>query len=132
MIVDTSAWIEYLRNSDSGASSRIAAEIERESNLIVPEQVLMELLIGPIDEPTAHTRRRFLHRFHVEPIAALSDCEEAAAIHRRCRREGKAVRNLIDCQIAAMAFRLKMPILHRDRDFEVIRAHCGLLAEPLF
>lgn len=132
MIVDTSAWIEFLNNSDSGASRRIADEIARESHLIVPEQVLMELLIGPTDELTAQTRRRFLHRFHIESIAPLSDSEEAAAIHRRCRREGKTVRNLIDCQIAAMALRLRVPILHRDRDFEIIRAHCGLLTEPVF
>ena len=28
--------------------------------------------------------------------------------------------------IAAVALRMVMPVLHRDRDFEVLRAHCGV------
>jgi predicted nucleic acid-binding protein len=33
---------------------------------------------------------------------------------------------MTDCLVAAMALRLDVPVAHRDRDFEVIAAHCGL------
>lgn len=58
--------------------------------------------------------------------------EDAAAIHRRCRRGGDTVRSLIDCQVAAMALRIGVAVAHRDRDYEAIRTHCGLRTEPLF
>lgn len=132
MIVDTSVWIEYLSNSDSHASRWLADRVAANSTIIVPEVVLMELLIGTTDESTASIRRRLLQRFDVEPLAAVRDAENAAAIHRRCRRGGDTIRSLIDCQVAAMALRVGVPVAHRDRDYEVIRTHCGLQTEPLF
>ena len=132
MIVDTSAWIEFLTNTTSPASQRVRREIEIGADLVVVEPVLMELLIGTTDDVAAAKRRRFLHRFHVEPLAPMSDSEDAASIHRRCRRAGETVRNLIDCQIASIAMRLELPVLHKDRDFEVIREHCGLRTQPVF
>lgn len=62
----------------------------------------------------------------------VRDAEDAAAIHRRCRRGGDTVRSLIDCQVAAMALRIGVAVAHRDRDYEAIRTHCGLRTEPLF
>jgi len=46
--------------------------------------------------------------------------EEAAAIHRHCRRNGVAVRSMIDCVIAAIALREDHEVLHADRDFNAI------------
>lgn len=131
MIVDTSAWIEFFQGSDSTAGRWVADRIADETTLVIPEVVVMELLVGDTDEEVAATRRRFLLKFDVEPLAPLRDSEDAAAIHRRCRRAGETVRSLIDCQVAAMALRVGQPVAHRDRDFEVIAAHCGLQTLPL-
>ncbi|HEU0191650.1 MAG TPA: PIN domain nuclease [Mycobacterium sp.] len=132
MIVDTSVWIEFLRGPESTASRWVAERIVDETSLTVPEVVLMELLIGTTDEKTAAVRRRFLQRFDIEPLAPVRDAEDAAAIHRRCRRGGNTIRSLIDCQIAAMGLRLGLAVAHRDRDFEIIATHCGLRTLPLF
>ena len=132
MIVDTSVWIEFFRAPDSNASRWVADRIGEETSLVVPEVVLMELLIGTTDETTASLRRRFLQRFAIQPLAPVRDAEDAAAIHRRCRRGGKTVRSLIDCLVAAMALRLDLPVAHCDRDFDVIAAQCGLRTLSLF
>jgi len=132
MIVDTSVWIEFLSSSESLASRWLADRIAANSEVIVPEVVMMELLIGTTDESTAALRRRLLQRFTIEPLAPVRDTEDAAAINRRCRRGGDTVRSLIDCQVAAMALRIGVPVAHRDRDYEVIRTHYGLQTEPLF
>jgi hypothetical protein len=131
MIVDTSVWIEFLTKSMSTADRWLTDRIAADASIIVPEVVLMELLVGTTDESKAALRRRSLQRFGIEPLAPIRDAEGAAAIHRRCRRGGDTVRNLIDCQVAAMALRLDVPVAHRDRDFEIIRAHCGLRTESL-
>ncbi len=132
MIVDTSVWIEFFRNKDSTASQWVAENIASGTSVVVPEVVLMELLIGTTDDDAAALRRRFLQRFIIEPLAPVRDCEDAAMIHRRCRRAGKTVRSLIDCQIAAVALRLDLQVVHRDRDFDVIAAHCGLRTVALY
>jgi predicted nucleic acid-binding protein len=132
MIVDTSVWIEYFSTSDSIGSRWVSDHIADGMSLVVPEVVLMELLVGTTDEQTAAVRRRFLQRFDIEPMAPVRDAEDAAAIHRRCRRAGHTVRSLIDCQVAAMALRLGLTVAHRDRDFDAIRTHCGLETLPLY
>jgi predicted nucleic acid-binding protein len=132
MIVDTSVWIEFFKTPDSTASHWVAERVSDQVPLLIPEVVLMELLIGTTDEKTASLRRRFLRRFAIAPLAPVRDAEDAAAIHRRCRRRGQTVRSLIDCLVAAMALRLDLAVAHRDRDFDVIATHCGLRTFSLF
>jgi predicted nucleic acid-binding protein len=132
MIVDTSVWIEYFAATGSAADKWLTTRIATERDIVIPEVVLMELLIGTTDESKAAVHRRRLQKFSVEPLAPLRDIEDAAAIHRKCRRRGHTIRSLIDCQVAAMALRLGLAVAHRDRDFETIAADCGLRTEPLF
>lgn len=126
IVVDTSAWIEFLQATGSETHLRLVAAIESDDRILVPEVVRMELLIGGTSEEWAARRRRLLDAFDAEPIMPLVDSEAAAAIHRACRRGGETVRNLIDCQVAATAIRTGLPVLHRDRDFEVIARHTRL------
>ncbi|HMJ78967.1 MAG TPA: PIN domain nuclease [Iamia sp.] len=126
MIVDTSVWIEYIQQTGSRANLVLRQAISDQESITVPEVVRMELLIGPTDEEKAKERRRFLDAFDVVALEPLIDAEEAAAIHRRCRRAGETPRNLLDCMIAAVAIRRDEPVLHRDRDFDVIARHTTL------
>jgi hypothetical protein len=122
LIADTSAWVEYLRATGSPVHRRLRAEIEAGEGLLVPELVVMEILVGASDEPAARRLRRLLHSFEVVPLAPLVDSERAAALQRRCRAAGRIVRNMVDCLIAASAIRLGAPVLHADRDFDVLAA----------
>ena len=54
------------------------------------------------------------------------DAEQAAVLHRACRRAGETPRSLNDCLIAAVALRHDVPVLHRDRDFTVLAQHTDL------
>lgn len=126
MLVDTSVWIELFTASESTADVWLTERIRADLPIVVPEVVLMELLIGTTDESRAALRRQRLQRFEIEPLAPVRDAEDAAAIHRECRRHGHTVRSMIDCLVAAMAIRLDQQVAHRDRDFEVIAVHCGL------
>jgi hypothetical protein len=48
-----------------------------------------------------------------------------------CRAGGETVRSLTDCLIASAAIRTAVPILHSDRDFDVIARHTTLQVLPL-
>lgn len=126
MIVDTSVWIEFLRPGDSRAGDHLHAMIRTGERIVVPETVMMELLSGPTDEVVAARRQRMLEAFEVEPLMPRADSLRAASLQRTCRRAGTTVRNLGDCLIAATALRLTMPVVHRDRDFDMIAIHSDL------
>ena len=51
---------------------------------------------------------------------------EAADIYALGRRQGRTIRSSIDCLIAAIAVRHRVPVWHRDRDFEEIKKYTGL------
>ena len=131
MIVDTSVWIEYLQPGASTVGDRLEAMIRDEGRIVVPETVMMELLSGSTDEAVAAGRQRMLEAFEVEPAVPLADSLGAARLQRRCRRAGETVRNLGDCLIASTALRMGLPVMHRDRDFEVLAAHSSLQTVPL-
>ena len=51
------------------------------------------------------------------------DAVEAARLYRDCRRSGASPRQLTDCLIAAVAIQHGVPVLHRDRGFDVLSRH---------
>ncbi len=126
MIVDTSAWVEYLRGTESVAHRTLRAAVESGAPLATPAPVVMELLAGCGSEEAASRIQRLLARFEILDGAGLADLEDAAYIHRTCRRGGETVRSLVDCLIAAVALRERRPLLTLDRDFDVIARHIGL------
>ena len=80
---------------------------------------------GARDESHLLSLRRLLARATVLPTRA-TDYEDAAALYRRCRRQGGTVRKSIDCLIASVAVRAGVSILHNDGDFEVLARHTEL------
>ncbi|MBM7517845.1 hypothetical protein [Nocardioides nitrophenolicus] len=60
-----------------------------------------------------------------------TDFSDAATIHRAARRQGRTVRNSVDCLIAAIAIRHDVPLLHRTADFVVIGEVSDLREQPL-
>lgn len=117
-LIDTSAWIEYLRRTGSPANEevrRLLAEVPGE--VVVTEPVIMELLAGPTDPQVVAKLERLVDGLPLLPVDAELDYRSAAAVYRAARRGGKTVRSLIDCLIAVIAARTGAVVVHRDRDF---------------
>ena len=123
ILIDTSAWIEFLRGTGSSVCGRVDAALG--GDIAVCDAIRMEVLAGARDERHLDALRRLLARASVLPTGPVQ-YEEAAALFRRCRREGETVRRLIDCIIAAVAIRATVPVLHRDADFDVLARHTEL------
>ena len=112
-----------LRNTESPVCNLVADALEGE--IAVCDVVRMEVLAGARDESHLLALRRLLARA-VNLRTLTADYEDAAALYRRCRREGETVRRLVDCLIAASAIRAGTPILHNDADFDVLARHTEL------
>lgn len=123
ILIDTSAWIEFLRDTGSPACNEVDRLLAAE--IATCDPVRMEVLAGARDEPHLRQLRGLLARGVTLPTGA-EDYESAAALYRSCRRRGDTVRRLVDCLIAAVAVREDVPVLHADSDFDVIARHTAL------
>ena len=122
-LLDTSAWVEFLRNTGSPICELVHELLAGEIAICAP--VRMEILAGARDDAELIRLLRLLARATTIPMRA-TDYDDAAALYRRCRRQGETVRKLIDCLIAAVAIRADIPILHNDADFDVLARHTEL------
>ena len=128
ILVDSSAWIEYLRATDSPTDERLTHLLLSGGELLATtDVVLMEVLAGARDEAELRALRRLLGAAEFLAVEGPADYEAAAALHRRCRRGGETPRSLSDCLIAAVALRANAQLLHADRDFELIARHTTLV-----
>jgi predicted nucleic acid-binding protein len=132
-LVDTSAWVEYLRATQSLTHLTMRRLVHGDDVLHTTDVVVMEVLAGARDDTHANRLRRLLARCEFVPTEGLDDFERAAAIYRQCRRAGDTIRALTDCLIAGVAIRADLDLLHADRDFEAIARHTDLqlFAGPL-
>ena len=127
ILVDTSAWIEFLRDTDS----QVCVAVDRllDADLATCDAVSMELLAGARDERHLLHLRGLLARTMMLSTTP-SDYEAAASMYRSCRVRGATVRKLIDCLIAAVAVRHGAEILHADADFVALSRHTELRLHP--
>lgn len=125
-LVDTSAWVEYLRATGSATHERLRGLIEAGDQLHTTDVVVMEVLAGARDEAHAGQLHRLLSSCEFVPTEGLSDFEQAASLYRHCRRAGETVRALNDCLIAAVAIRAQLSVLQADRDFDALARHTEL------
>ena len=128
ILIDSSAWIEFLRNTDTPACREVDRLLAR--RIAVTDPISMEVLAGARDEAQWRSLQALLGR------TTLLRCESsdyliAAQLHRACRARGETVRKLIDCLIAAVAIRNNVALLHADADFDALARHTPLVVHPV-
>ena len=117
ILIDTSAWIKFLRGTGSAVCERVDAVLSEDTATCDP--ILMEVLAGARDEANLTELRRLLARSITLPTLPRH-YEAAAGIFRAGRIRGLAIPRLNDCLIAAVAIDHGASLLHADRDFAAI------------
>jgi predicted nucleic acid-binding protein len=125
VLVDTSAWIEFLRATGSEADGRLT-EIVAGGTYAITDVVAAELSMGAPAQADPRLLRRIVDSARFYPIRPLFDYETAAEIYRVCRLEGSTPRSLTDCLVAAVAINNDLAVLAADRDFDRMAAHVSL------
>jgi predicted nucleic acid-binding protein len=70
--------------------------------------------------------RRLLLRFHLSHFDAAADFDGAVRIYRRCRQAGITPRGMVDCMIAAVAWRHQATLLACDADLDHVARIVGV------
>lgn len=126
ILVDSSAWIEFLRGTGSAVHLRLRSALEGEGDLACTDVIAMEILAGARDDANRDWLRRLLYGLEFLAVDGPADYEQAAELYRLCRRGGETPRKLSDCLIAAVAIRNDAELLCEDADFDVIARHAPL------
>lgn len=124
LLADTSAWVEFLKGTGSAEAGRMRTAIA-EREVVVIDPILLEVMAGARRDDVARTLR-LLEAQHLEPMAPRLDWLDGATVYRELRQRGVTVRSPVDALIAAVATRLDLPVLHRNRDFAAIGRHTPL------
>jgi predicted nucleic acid-binding protein len=122
MLVDTSVWIELL-------NGRLGSRVPEQEllNFVTCGPVVQEVLQGLRNDPASDAFREAFLALPVlsDPLPRASFLS-AAEIYRLGRAKGYTIRSSIDCLIAAIAIDNRMPVWHKDRDFEAIARYTSL------
>jgi predicted nucleic acid-binding protein len=127
ILVDTSIWIELL--------SRKPGPAVREEDLlqfVTCAPIVQEVLQGlrPGTQSDAF-REAFLALPVLSDPIPLALFISASDIYRHGRSKGLTIRSSLDSLIAAIAIENRVPVWHRDRDFDAIARYAPLrVAKP--
>jgi predicted nucleic acid-binding protein len=126
ILVDSSAWVEFLRKTGSSTHRKLASVLEEGRQLAWTDMVALEILAGARDDADRDRLRRLLYSQVFLAVEGPADYENAAELYRLCRRGGETPRGLVDCLIAVVAIRNDAELLRADADFDVIARHAPL------
>jgi hypothetical protein len=126
ILVDSSAWIEFLRATGSSAHLRVRSALRQGVELASTDVVVMEILAGARDNADRDRLRRLLYGVEFLAVEGPADYERAAELYCACRTGGETPRKLTDCLIATVAIRNGAALLCEDADFSTIARHSPL------
>ena len=123
--VDSSTWIGHFRRGESN-SVRVLRSLFGETELLVGDIVLLEILQGARDEAHAVRIARELNAFNIVRMLDEEIAVQAAHNYRALRGKGVTIRKTVDLIIGTFCIEHGHTLLHDDRDFEPMRMHLGL------
>ncbi|MEO8056068.1 MAG: PIN domain nuclease [Acidobacteriota bacterium] len=124
VLVDTSAWAEFLNGTASPEARAVDRLLAGEDDVVTCGLVAAEVFQG-IKRDREELEAFFRKMTFLEP-AGIDVSLKAADLHRALRRRGITIRSTIDCFLAVLAAENGCEILFRDRDLRLI-VESGLL-----
>lgn len=111
-LVDTSAWIEWLRDTGSPACHAVHRLREDPASVAVTQPVQLEVRAGTPTGALARVDRLLGAAIQLD-LDPRIDFDVAAGLYRAAREARRPVRSLMDCLIAAVAVRTGATVVHK-------------------
>ena len=122
ILVDTSAWIDWLRGEETPAVQGLERVMAAGVPFGITGVIFQEILQGASSAASFQRLEAYFasQRFH-QPLDPVRSHAAAAAIYADCRRAGITIRSTVDCLIARTAIEHDLLLLHSDCDFPRMR-----------
>ena len=122
VLVDTSAWVEFLNGARSPHADAVEALLRGDDEPCTCGIVVTEVFQGLRKDATrAAIERSFRDMSFLEP-GGIDAYLRAAQVYRKLRERGATIRSTIDCIIAVIAEDAGCALLARDRDLDALLA----------
>ncbi|HLF35997.1 MAG TPA: PIN domain-containing protein [Cyclobacteriaceae bacterium] len=133
MMVDTSIWIDYLYyNRHPELCDYLDRYLKSDNSISCTPVIFQEVLQGVRkDSDFLRLREDFLTYRYFQFNNQLRAAEDAAAIFRKCRKNGLTIRKANDCMIALICLHYDLELLHADHDFDMISKLYPLKTVPV-
>jgi predicted nucleic acid-binding protein len=125
IFVDSSVWIDYLREFETPQTEKLDSILGNE-RVVVGDLVIAEVLQGCNDRKTFNDTVRLFRRSDFVIVGGYQIVLEAARNYVVLRSKGITVRKTIDTLIATRCILSGFELLHNDRDFFPFEEHLGL------
>lgn len=120
VLVDTSAWIEFLNGASSPHADAVEELLRGDDEPCTCGIVVAEVFQGLRKDATrAAIERSFRDMEFLEP-GGFDVYLRAAEVHRKLRARGITIRSTIDCLVAVIAEQAGCALLARDRDLDAL------------
>ena len=117
-LIDTSVWIDYLREKNTKAVDILEKILDSKQFFGITSVIYQEILQGASSK---HDFDKLVKYFSTQnfyhPKNPLASYQEAAHIYFTCRKQGITIRSTIDCLIAQISIEQDLIILHNDEDY---------------
>jgi predicted nucleic acid-binding protein len=125
ILVDSSVWIDHLRDRVTRPVSVLRSIVPRE-NLLVGDLILCEVLQGLRTDAEASLVEAALREFQIVSLVDPELAVKSAANYRLLRGRGFTIPRTIDVVIGTFCIERGHALLHGDRDFEPMERFLGL------
>ena len=116
VLVDSSAWIEFLNGHASPERDAVRTLIEGDDDVCTCGVVVAEVLQGIRSERSRREVEELFGQMTLLEAPGLAPYVRAASLYRSLRQRGVTVRSTIDCLVAVLAEEHGCALLARDRD----------------
>ncbi|HVD98195.1 MAG TPA: PIN domain nuclease [Cytophagaceae bacterium] len=126
VIFDSTIWIDYLNGTITKETDLLYNYLENDYKIYVCPVIVQEVLQG-IKEDKQHSEVKeifsYLNLLTIDHMVASIG---AAELYRTLRKKGLTIRKSNDCMIAFYALYFDLPLIHNDKDFNIISKHTPL------
>jgi hypothetical protein len=120
LIVDTSVWIDFINGIPNRHTDFLTDAIESDKSIFLHSIILMEILQGFRSDKDHADVKDILLSYNFVMEDPVRDAVGASDLYRSLKKKGATIRKSLDCLIAYAAIRNGLPLLHKDRDFDII------------
>lgn len=131
VLIDTSAFIEFLNHTGSPFDREIERLIVNNEDAAIADIVLTEILQGIRADKEYNEAKKSLLSFPIYSLKNHDSYIAAAELYRKCRKKGITVRTTVDMLIAQIAIENDLLLLHNDKDFDSIARISSLKVHKL-
>ena len=122
ILVDTSVLIDFFQGKQNNPTQKLKTVLHHQVPFGITSFIFQEVLQGTSSEKEYRLLKDYLEsqRFY-HPKDPVNSFAGAAKIYYKCKKKGVTIRSSVDCLVAQISIEHNLPLLHNDRDFELMK-----------